>query len=108
VPDKDQGTRSLQEITDKEFFVLARKSRDGAEAYKGTPHKPFCRLTKPGRKRTVSGRKRVRKLILLTGLQVLESPVGTGQIFPRNVDSFEFAPSGKAIDEVGLKTPFNF
>src|SRR5512138_4010831 len=39
----------------EEFFVLARKSRDCAEAYVGTPHKQARRLTTPGRKRTVSG-----------------------------------------------------
>jgi hypothetical protein len=37
------------------FFGLARKSRDCAEAYTGTPHKQDRGLTQPGRKRTVSG-----------------------------------------------------
>jgi len=36
---------------------MARKSRACAEAYIGTPHKQVRRLTPPGRKRTVSGRK---------------------------------------------------
>ena len=39
------------------FFVLARKSRDCAEAYDCTPHKQDRRLTPPGRKSTLSGRK---------------------------------------------------
>ena len=39
----------------------ARKSMGCAEAYMGTPHKQAQRLTPPGRKRTLSG----RKLILL-------------------------------------------
>src|SRR6266571_5833171 len=41
-------------IGNEVFFVLARKSRDCAEAYIGTPHKQAGRLTRPGRKRTVT------------------------------------------------------
>jgi hypothetical protein len=39
----------------EEFFALARKLRDGAEAYRGTPRKKSKRLTQPGRKGTVYG-----------------------------------------------------
>jgi len=39
------------------FFAPAMKSRACAEAYMGTPHKKARRLTPPGRKRTLSGRK---------------------------------------------------
>ncbi|MBI2355117.1 MAG: outer membrane protein assembly factor BamD [Deltaproteobacteria bacterium] len=39
------------------FFLLARKSRDCAEAYVGTPHKQDRRLTPPGGKSALSGRK---------------------------------------------------
>src|SRR6185369_8933721 len=41
----------------EDFFVMARKSRDCAEAYIGTPHKQSRRLTQPGQKSTLSGRK---------------------------------------------------
>src|SRR5919197_6708697 len=47
-------------IGKEKFFVLARKSRDCAEAYYRTPHKQSRRLTPPGRKRALSGRKLVR------------------------------------------------
>ena len=36
---------------------MARKSRACAEAYIDTPYKQARRLTQPGRKRTISGRK---------------------------------------------------
>ncbi len=36
---------------------MARKSKACEEAYTGNPHKQVRRLTLPGRKRTVSGRK---------------------------------------------------
>ena len=50
----DVTLRSFQ-IGNEDFFVLARKSRDCAEAYYCTPHKQARRLTPPGRKKTASG-----------------------------------------------------
>ena len=50
------------------FFVLARKSRDCAEAYDRTPHKQNRRLTPPGRKSTLSGRKLSRDVEPGSGL----------------------------------------
>ncbi|MFH0788461.1 MAG: hypothetical protein V2B13_12730, partial [Pseudomonadota bacterium] len=46
----------------EDFFVLARKSRGGAKATLGSPHKTAGRLTPPGQKKTVSGWKLVRSL----------------------------------------------
>src|SRR6266545_2322017 len=50
----------VSEPVRRDFFVLARKSRDCAEAYDRTPHKQDRRLTPPGRKSTLSGRKTKR------------------------------------------------
>jgi len=55
--DAAEAERNRFRIGKEGFFVLARKSRDCAEAYIGTPHKQSCRLTPPERKRTLSGRK---------------------------------------------------
>src|SRR5208283_4260440 len=52
-------TQSSFRFGKEAFFVLARKSRDCAEAYLCTPHKKPRRLTQLGRKRTLSGRKLV-------------------------------------------------
>src|SRR5208283_4068633 len=74
------------------FFVLARKSRGCAEAYMGTPHKKPRRLTPPGGKRTLSGRKLTElctlKLSLAIGKaqgnQVVQSALGPTATHPRS------------------------
>jgi hypothetical protein len=70
-PDDDSGSFRFGK---EEFFAQARKSRGCAEAYMGTLHKEARRLTPPGRKRTLSGRK-LYKPFVLTGILFLLLPL---------------------------------
>ncbi|VUT24176.1 MAG: hypothetical protein MOIL_00367 [Candidatus Methanolliviera sp. GoM_oil] len=55
------GARASFQFRNEQFFGRSKKTRDCAEAYKGTPHKQSRRLTQKLRKSAISEWKRGRK-----------------------------------------------
>jgi hypothetical protein len=54
-PKKEVGTGISFQFRNEQFFARSRKSRDCAEAYRGTSHKRSRRLTPTLRKRAIYG-----------------------------------------------------